>query len=155
MRTLPAKQRGFGLIGTIFIVLACAIIGVYMTSLGASQSNSIGRSIEATRAYYAALAGLEWTIKQVNGSDVQHNAICSTAPLDPGGITTTFTLTEGALNGFQITIICDDLRPAGFTEGEENYELDKIEITAEKGGAPGDIDYVSRTIEGTIKGREI
>ena len=50
MMRIPAKQRGFGLVGTIFIMVACAIIGVYMTSLGVSQSVSIGRSVEANRA---------------------------------------------------------------------------------------------------------
>ncbi|MFQ5471095.1 MAG: hypothetical protein ACE5EH_12500 [Gammaproteobacteria bacterium] len=155
IKSIRNREQGVALVGVIFIVVAFALIGTFMMRLGTVQSVNIGNSIEAARAYNAAVSGLAWAVNQTTSSAANHDAICSTQP----ATTTTFTLNEASLSGFDITITCDDFKAGGFIEGCSNYELDRITVKAQRRGDTDtqindveNLNYVSRTIRATVEG---
>jgi hypothetical protein len=118
-----------------------------MMSISSVQHTSTALSIEGARAYYAARSGFEWTAAQATSSQANHDAICGA-----GGTNTVFTVPAGAgaISGFTLNITCDDISAGQFQEANLLYEMDHITAVATRGGVPGNIDYVSRTLQGTI-----
>lgn len=139
------KQCGFSLPTVIFVMIILLLVGSYMMTISSVQHTSSALSIEGARAYYAARSGFEWAASQATTSQATHDASCGI-----GGTVTNFALPGGAAAGFQITVSCDDLNAARFLEANLQYEMDNISVTATRGGVPGNIDFVSRTIQGTI-----
>lgn len=135
------SQRGFTLVGTIFLITVLALLGGYMLRMSAVQHTASGLSAQGIRAHFAASSGMEWAMAQATDSQATHDAICG----NPAITTGPFTLTAGVLDGFAITVVCDD--DGGFQEGGAFYEVDSITVTATKGSGG---DAVSRTIRATI-----
>lgn len=145
------KQEGISIVSAIFIIVVLAIMGAYMLKLSAVQHLSTGLSAQGMRAHFAAISGLEWATLLATKSQADHDDIADsgssfcTTPAVP----VTFTLTGGTLNGFNITVKCDDLIDGGFQEASENYEVDFITVEASKGSV-GSNDYVYRKVSATI-----
>jgi MSHA biogenesis protein MshP len=126
------ETQGFALVGAIFIVVVMAIAGAYMLSVSGVQRESTNLALLGPRAYYAAQSGLEWAL---------HEAVATpaTCPAD------TFSLTEGALVGFDVTVTCTKTR---HTENAVTTTVFRITSKAEY-GTYGGRDYVSRQLETT------
>lgn len=54
-----AAERGFVLIGVVVFVLALTILGLSLFSLSSYEAQFLGRSLNETKAFYAASGGLE------------------------------------------------------------------------------------------------
>ncbi len=80
----------------------------------------------------AARAGVEWGAFQALDS-----AACTT---------TTLTLTEGGLNGFDVVVTCNS---SSHTETDITYNLFIIDVKA-RAGTYGNPDYVSRRMRTTL-----
>lgn len=141
------KQHGFSLPTVIFAMIILLLVGGYMMSISSVQHTSSALSIEGARAYYAARSGFEWAANQVTASQASHDAICGA-----GGTTTIFTVPPGtgAIGGFTLSITCDDISAGQFREANLLYEMDHITVVATRGSVPGNTDYVSRTLQGTV-----
>lgn len=144
-------QRGFSLVSAIFLVVVLAALGAYIITIGAVQQTATALSLQGVRAYFAAETGREWAVYEATTSQSTHDAICQ-----PGGKTTSFTLAGGALNGFQVQVTCDDFKnpppgkTGGFQEGDDWYDLERVDVTASQGGGPANPDYVSRHIRAMV-----
>lgn len=118
-------------------------IGAFMARTSGVQNTSTALSVRTMQAWFAARSGLEWAIRQATTSQASHDTIC-----DNGGtINTAFTLTGGAGNGYQVSLVCDD--SGGYQEGGVNFEVDQITVNARRGN-PGDITFVTRTLQAVI-----
>ena len=105
MRT-PAsgrRERGFGVIAAIVVLVVLASLAAAVVRLGAVAQTTSAQSVLAARAMQAARAGTEWGLYQAfKGSWTT----CS-------GASQTLDLT--ADTGFRVTVSCDSSR---FYEGE-------------------------------------
>lgn len=126
------RENGFSLIPAIFLLVVLAVLGAVTVRLSAIEHHSVVLTIQSSRAYAAAQAGIEWAAYQalVSGS-------CTSS---------TLSLTEGGLAGFTVATTCTS---TSHTEGSATtniYVLDSF-ATAGRYGAP---DYVSRRIRATV-----
>ena len=131
------KQGGFSAMIVIVLIVLFALIGTYMLSLTAVSSINTTMSAGAMQAWFAARSGVDWAVQRVlNGG-------C--AAVGP-----TLNFSGGSLDGFQATISCPP--PTTVTEGPDTYDIFNIGVTASR-GAPGQLNFVSRTINVTVTDR--
>lgn len=135
MKKLKPLQKGFTLISTIFILVILAALGGYMVKLSTVQTSSSILTLQSTRAWFAAVAGLEWATYQITNEGAGCPALSST-----------FTL-----EGFTIISRCyvGDDSSYSITEGDVSYTLYDVEVSA-RYGSYGSADFVSRSIRATI-----
>lgn len=114
----------------LFLIVVLAMLGVFAVRMGAAGEQDALSSIMRSRALAAARAGMEYGAYR----GVVNNA-CSTLP----AVATTFNvnLTQGALNGFTLTVTCSRASHLGAT-----YFTWQITSTARR-GTYGTPDYVA------------
>ena len=54
MKNPVGRQRGIGLVGTIFVLVVLSALAAYMVRLSTVQHATTGMSIQSVRAWYAA-----------------------------------------------------------------------------------------------------
>lgn len=124
--TCPERQRGFGVIAAIVILVILAGLGAFVVSISTTQSITFAQDIQGARAYQAARAGLEWGISRwLNG------ASCSST-----GAPTT-------VDGFSITIVA--------TQTGTGPAFCQIDSTASIGGSVGSMSYVERRLSAVVE----
>lgn len=100
MLTTPpenARQQGFAIVSAIFIIVALAALGVYITVVSSTQHLGSTLDLEGARAYQAARSGSEWGAAQV--------VLVAGASCFPDK-------NLGAVNGVAVTVRCE-AGPAG------------------------------------------
>ncbi len=127
---LSARSPGFTLIGAIFILVVLSVAGVFMINLAGVQRATTNAAFLSARAYQAAYAGVEWAVYEAENTP-------SVCPAD------TFSLAEGGLNGFDVTVTCT---MADHVENVTTTNVFRVTSQAEY-GTFGDADYVSRRVE--------
>jgi MSHA biogenesis protein MshP len=125
---------GFSLLNTLFLLVVVAGLGGYLVSLASTQHLTSALAVQQSRAYYAALAGLEWVAYQIQ-QDSGSPPACPASP-------TTFTV-----DGFDITARCQ--RSLHSVGGNPQYAMFDVTAEAVRGNF-GDWDFVRRTISATI-----
>lgn len=138
MRRGRDAQGGFAIVSAVFLLVVLAALGVYMATIGGAQQLSTARSAGGVQAYFAARSGLEWAMQDII------NAGAAGLDCSPGAVG--FNLTGGALAGFSVTVGCSS---QNVTEGSDNYDIYELQVTASR-GAPGDLDFASRTLIATV-----
>jgi MSHA biogenesis protein MshP len=128
-----ARQRGMSLVVAIFLITVIATLAAFAVTVGTATRESENLQLQADRAMAAARAGMEWAAYQVRVSGV-----C------PQG---NFPLTQGALNGFRVTIT--RLSDTGPHEPPSNYRICSVRALAQWGNF-GANNYASRTLEKTF-----
>src|SRR5882762_6853209 len=58
------RQRGFSLVVAIFVLVIMALIGSSMVTILTLQNSTVSYGVQGTRAYLAALSGVDWAIEQ-------------------------------------------------------------------------------------------
>lgn len=58
------RQRGFGMVAAIVILLMMAILGAFIVTLSTSQQHGSVLDVQGERAYAAAASGAEWGLGQ-------------------------------------------------------------------------------------------
>lgn len=129
--------KGFSLMTTLFLLVVVAGLGGYLVNLASTQHLTSALAIQQSRAYYAALSGLEWVAYQI-----QLQTDAGTSPPDCPTSPTNFTA-----EGF--TIICQCQRSLHDVAGNPQHAM--FDVTAEAtSGTFDDWDFVRRTISATI-----
>lgn len=96
------RQRGFGYIAAIVIVVVLAMLGVAAARLTSTSQTGASQDVLSQRAWQAARAGTEWGLYQA-----LRLGNCSAAPV---------TLNLRNQNGFAVTVTCTEF---AFQEGEQ------------------------------------
>ena len=128
----PRRQRGFALVVAIFLLVVLASLGVYIVKISGVQHATVNIALLGSRAFEAARTGIEWGAFQA---------------LDSGACTTTtLSLTEGGLTGFDVDVTCSS---SAHTESGNAYTLFLIDVEA-RNGVYGTPDYVSRRMQARV-----
>ncbi len=128
-------EHGFSLISAIFVLVFVSLTAAAMLNLVATERRSASMAILGTRALHAASAGVDWAVAKIAATPTA----CPAA---------SFTLSEGALSGFDVSVTCS------FTEHvEDTRTVNTFRITSSAElGSHGDADHVSRSVQATIVG---
>jgi len=110
------RQRGFGAIAAIVILVILAVMGAAIVGISTSQQISSAQDVMSSKAWQAARAGNEWGL---------FKALSSTTPSDTwktcSNLTQTIDLT--ADTGFNVTVTCNSWP---FNEGEATPGVAKV-----------------------------
>jgi Tfp pilus assembly protein PilX len=123
------RQRGAALFTAVFLIVAIAAIAAMVANIATTQQITSGRSLDATRAYYAARTRLEREIAAVATSTPPGASCPSTGTVSIDGYTT----------------VLEDCEVTGVSEGGDAYDIFILEAAAYRG---------SRT-SGTLVRREL
>jgi MSHA biogenesis protein MshP len=134
-----SRQRGVVLIAALFMIIVLAGLGIFAVRLGAGQQQSVNLALLGVRAQAAADSGVE-----LGANRALKGAGC--APLLPLTTTVAVTLTEAALNGFNVSVICSH---SNQTVGAVTYDVYRLSAFAQS-GAYGTPAYVARTASRTV-----
>ncbi len=127
------SESGFGLISALFLLVVLSAAAAFMVNLGATQRTTVNLAIQGGHAFQAARSGMEWGIYKLATAGV-----CF-AP-------TNVNLTEGALNGFVVNVVCASTDHTEATTDSTVYQIDAI---AEQ-GVYGSLDYARRRLRVTV-----
>ena len=122
-------QSGIALVAAIFLIVVVASLAAFAVRIGVGQQQTANLALLGSRALAAANGGIEWAMYQTLSAGVA----C------PSG---TLNLTQGALNGFSVTVTCT---VTTHTEAGASVNMYVIDSFARQGtyGMP---DYVSRRV---------
>jgi MSHA biogenesis protein MshP len=125
--------RGFSLITTVFLITVLAALALFIVTVGIAQRETSTLSVQGARAWAAAMSGIEWGAQQA----LESGSCAASTP---------FTLSGGALAGFDVTVDCT---ATAVTEGAAGYNVFYVAATATS-GTPATGDLVSRTVNATF-----
>ncbi|MBK3881629.1 pilus assembly protein MshP [Pseudomonas stutzeri] len=140
---LLQRQHGFGLVAAMFLIIVIAGVIAAMWRMSATQTATNNLTLQQTRAYQAARAGLEWGISRFLNDET-----CTEPPFSVPG-----------LDGFVVTVEC----PVGerverndlHEEDLQGIVIQRIVATAEYSSV-GSPDYAYRKLSTVVElGREI
>lgn len=141
------KQKGVSLVGSIFIMVALAAIGIAMVTLNSTTATTSALNIQQARAYYSALSGSEWAIASIAANDnnyTSNNDSCN------GVDGQSFVIDQFDLS-FACTSTCNDFSTCchNLVDCQLFPRVSEITITASDGNM-GDTYRVSRKIQVTV-----
>lgn len=122
-------QQGMSLVVALFIIVVLGVMAAFAANVGASQRASENLRLASDRALLAARAGAEWAGTRAL---VNHSCVASRV----------ITLTQGALNGFRVTVACS---ATSHSEGALNYRVYDVTSFAQYGRF-GSAEYASRRL---------
>ena len=137
-----SRHSGFSLITAIFLIVVVASLGVFMVTISSVQQQTSSFSILSSRALFAADSGMQWAIRRA-ARDAAAGLNCPAAPAT-GQVS--FTINNGAIAGYSVTITCS---VQNFTENPDNYDVYNL-ISRASRGTLGGPDYHSRTIRASV-----
>lgn len=142
------RHRGFTLMSMLFILVALAALGVALASLSQRQQLGSAGEMAASKAYQAALAGLEWGSYQV-----------LTGSSRPACFATRSIALPDQLSDFTVTVSCTRTPASGtVSDGDQTlafYELLATACNLSSGGvcpnsATTEPTYVERQLSRTL-----
>jgi MSHA biogenesis protein MshP len=132
---VPPRQRGFGLVAALFLIVVVAGVITTMAQLSVVQSNTGSLALQQARAWQAANAGLELAI-----ASAAKGSCPSSSP---------FTLP--GLDGFTIQVSRCEVNETGHLDDEQqSVRLYRLVSRAEY-GASGQPDYAFRQLEAVVE----
>ncbi len=134
---MRGRQRGFGIISAIFIVVVVALIAAFMAGIGAAGRTASSYAVVGMRAHQAARSGVEWGVHQVLGNLANPDCFASPA---------SFAIPGAAGGGFTVRVTCFETE---VTEGASSYSIFDIDAVAEVGSAGAD-DYFRRELSASV-----
>jgi MSHA biogenesis protein MshP len=132
-------QKGFSIITAIFLLVVLGTLGTMMATFFVAQQQSSSMDVRGARAYQAARAGIEWA---------SYNIALGTPWIGCPAAATPLGVLAGSLTPFTVTINCVANPP--LVEGANTIYVYTVTSTAVAGGAPGNNDYVERSITATM-----
>jgi len=137
MKHKPSRQQGFAAMAAIFLVVVLAALGGFMLTFSNAQHASSAQDVQGARAYWAAMAGLEWGLSSVVSGSV-------TCPLPPS----IFTKNLG-IGAFSVAIGCTS-RP--YTEASSTHTIYQLtSVAALTGTTAGSLAYIERSVSTVIE----
>lgn len=143
----PDRQRGFGVIAAIVIVVILASLGAFMSTLSTTQHVGSALDVQGARALFAAQSGVEWGL---------YHTLKGTAPC-PATVSATGQTTDiGAIGDSTVSVTCytraDSTSEPGMTAV---YQIVATACNAPTGGrCPGDAsgaNYVERRVSALVE----
>ncbi|MCP3673179.1 MAG: pilus assembly protein MshP [Gammaproteobacteria bacterium] len=128
------NSQGFMLVAVIFIITVLAVAVVFLQRISNVAVATNVLAMQGARAMQAAQAGAEWGIYQ--------------ATLGNCAGSTTFSLTEQSLTGFNVTVNCTSLN---ITEQSIPVTMYFLTVSAEYGTLGTTPEYASRKISLTVE----
>ncbi len=126
------RARGFALVPALFLLVVLGALALVGVRAGLGQQQAVTSGLLQARALAAANAGIEWgAYRALNGG-------CPAA--------TTLSLTEGALNGFQVQVNCTATAYQNGTSTNNAFVLKASAIY----GTYGEPGYVRRVVSATL-----
>jgi MSHA biogenesis protein MshP len=104
------KQRGFALIGAIFVLVVLAALGAFAVRINMTQQHGADLDLQQLRAEAALNTGIEFAATRLLASAATDNCGDLAAPLTDisGGYQVTFpgacTRVQHVINGVQVTV---------------------------------------------------
>ena len=129
------SARGFSLVAALFLIVVIAALGAFAVRIGSGQQQTVNLQLLSARALAAANSGIEWGAYRA----LRANGCTATT-------TTTLNLTEAALNGFAVTVVCV---PTDHSDNNTTVHVYRIDSTS-VAGTYGMPDYVSRHVYATF-----
>lgn len=128
---LESRERGFGLVAAMFLIIVVAAVIATMARLAVTQNATTSLAIQQARAYQVARAGLEYGIARVLA-----DAACSDFTLD----------------GFTVQMSCAASNaPVLEEEGKSSATIfHTVEATATF-GSPTSPDYAYRKLTAVVE----
>jgi MSHA biogenesis protein MshP len=147
------RERGFALVGAIFILVLLATLAVGITLFTTQTETSHARDVSGARAYQAARAGLDWAAYSVL-DPLNSTATSGTAPMPncPGLVSTTCPTAASPLSltlatnvpfsgtvlaGIGVNLQCSC---ADFVESARNVRVFQLKATAIYGAGVGQVE---------------
>jgi MSHA biogenesis protein MshP len=133
-----SRERGMSLVAVLFMIVVLAAFAAFAVRISAAGDQETSTELLATRAMFAARSGLEYGANRALMPPVAAScAVHPTTAID--GVP--FTLTQGTLNGFTVTVSFGCTHHAG-TPIHQSFNL----VATATRGTYGTADYVSRTL---------
>jgi MSHA biogenesis protein MshP len=132
MRPAAGRGAGFALVSALFVIVVLGLLAAVAVRIGTAQQQTVSSALGEARALAAAEAGIDW-----GAYNALSNGSCSG---------TTLNLSEGALNGYTVTVTCT---ATAFTENNSPYQSYTIAATASF-GTYGSPDFVQRVVRATF-----
>jgi MSHA biogenesis protein MshP len=104
----PNRERGFGSVMAVIILVVLASLAVAILKLGATQQSTSSQDLLSSRAWAAARAGNEWGLFEALSSTASANSFQKCANVSQ-------TLDLSATTGFWVTVNCQSWT---YKEGE-------------------------------------
>jgi len=133
MRPAARRGAGFALVSALFLIVVLALLTAVAVRIGTAQQQTVSSALGEVRALAAAQSGIDW-----GAYTALTNGTCSGS--------TTLNLTEGALNGYTVTVACT---ATGFTENNLPYQSYTI-VASATFGSYGTPDFVQRVVRATF-----
>jgi MSHA biogenesis protein MshP len=128
----PSEQQGFAAIAAIFLVVVLAALGGFMLTFSNAQHASSAQDVQGSRAYWAAMAGLEWGMSSV----VSGAANCLPSS----------NLSIGA---FSVSIRCSARL---YTEANTSHTIYQLTSVASLAGSmAGSQSYIERSVSAVLE----
>jgi MSHA biogenesis protein MshP len=130
MKRQNIQQGGFAAIAAIFLVVVLAALGGFMVSFSNTQQITSAQDIQGSRAYWAARAGLGWSLASLTATP----AGCPSPPASPF-----------IVDGFTLTMGCT---PATYTEAGATVTIYRVTSRASQGSG---VSAVERSVSASIE----
>lgn len=128
--SLLQKQRGFGLVAALFLIIVIAGAIAAMWRISVTQTATSSLALQQARAYQAARAGVEYGIAKTMGGSTCASQII--------------------LEGFKVTVDCATSLEVNLPEEGRKANFHNIAVTAEYGSA-GHVGYAYRKLEAVVE----
>jgi MSHA biogenesis protein MshP len=109
-RRYPNQQAGSALVIAIFVIIVLSVLGAALVKMLDSSQESVAYEVLGTRAYTAALSGLQWQLAEV--FPLNSPAIACKAQVDINSATPSFNNTLG-LAQCNVSVSCSDFERDG------------------------------------------
>jgi len=152
---LVAREAGFAAVTAIVILVILAVLGAAIVTISGTRHVSLALDIMGSRAYQAAISGIEWGAYQILNPENTNNPTRYVCPVPD----TNFAL-AGELSGFTVTVSCKSL---DHSESGNTLRIFRLQATAcnkPSGAAPGtcppspavtSFDYVERQVTAVLQ----
>ena len=136
-------QRGFAAIAAIFLVVVMAALGGFMLTFSNTQHLTSAQDLQGTRAYWAARAGLEWSI--ASASSLSSATVC---PFDASMQLVASGVAPASVDGFNLSVC---FSRGSFTEGATTPVIYRFTVVASSSSTVGSIGYIERSISASME----
>jgi MSHA biogenesis protein MshP len=109
-RRYPNQQAGSALVIAIFVIIVLSVLGATLVKMLESSQESVAYEVLGTRAYTAALSGLQWQLAEVFPLDSP--AIACKTQAEINSATPSFNNTLG-LAQCNLSVSCTDFEREG------------------------------------------
>lgn len=138
--TRLARLSGSAIISALFLVIVLGALGAAMVNLSIVQQDTATKSLLASRVYYGAKTGLDWSIQRAI-SDPAPATRCT----NPAEFPATFSPAGAGLAGVSVAVTCARSQHGAGTTAF-TYYITSIATT----GTLGTISYAERRMEATV-----